>query len=113
MSRVLRRFTQACASMTVAVYEPLISNWVSGATLYTTAHHLVRRAYTSGRIGKVYPTAVKGLMASQLQRSDVENSCARISRRWWAESEEMTDEVHSQDVAQRLNHKRSAKGSCL
>jgi hypothetical protein len=56
--------------MTVAVYEPLIANWASGLTLYNTALHMVRRAYTSGRAERAHTTAVKGLVASRSRQSD-------------------------------------------
>jgi hypothetical protein len=43
MSTELRRFNEAYATMTLAVYEPLILRWVSGWNLYTCATTLAGR----------------------------------------------------------------------
>ncbi|HWL38647.1 MAG TPA: hypothetical protein VNO75_00220, partial [Gemmatimonadaceae bacterium] len=46
----LRKFSEAYATMTVAVYEPLIVNWVSSATIATTADAIALRLQKARRI---------------------------------------------------------------
>ncbi len=48
MTTELKRFTDAYASMTVAVYEPLIVRWVSGTRLWTLADAAAKGALTKG-----------------------------------------------------------------
>lgn len=51
MTSTLRRFTDAYASMTVAVYEPLVVRWYSRAHLWLLADGLLRRAAGKGTSG--------------------------------------------------------------
>ena len=57
MSTELHRFTEAYATMTLAVYEPLIIRWVSGWTLYTCATTLANRMQKAQRISTEQPFA--------------------------------------------------------
>jgi hypothetical protein len=50
MSTELRRFTEAYATMTLAVYEPLIIRWVSGWNLYTCATTMAGRMQKARRM---------------------------------------------------------------
>ena len=43
MTTVLKKYTQAYATMTVATYEPLILRWISGWTIYTAANSMAWR----------------------------------------------------------------------
>jgi hypothetical protein len=63
MPTQLRKFEEAYATMTVAVYEPLILKWVSGWTLYNLADGITWRAVKGVHIefdpnvNKVFSTA--------------------------------------------------------
>jgi hypothetical protein len=57
MSTELPRFTEAYATMTLAVYEPLIIRWVSGWTLYTCATTLANRMQKARRMAVEQPFA--------------------------------------------------------
>jgi hypothetical protein len=50
MTTELRRFTEAYATMTIAVYEPLVIHWVSGWNLHTCATVLAGRLQKARRI---------------------------------------------------------------
>src|SRR3954466_6282895 len=47
MTTQLKRFTEAYAVMTIAVYEPLIARWYSKQGFATIAQGLVRRAVSA------------------------------------------------------------------
>src|SRR5690606_5235142 len=52
MATTLERFTDAYATMTVAVYEPLVIRWVSGYSIHVLASTLAWRAQKAPRLSE-------------------------------------------------------------
>lgn len=71
MTTEIAKFKEAYATMTVAVYEPLILRWVSGWTIRTIAGTVAKRMARARLIGQVHalPTAQAVASAQSLSRT--------------------------------------------
>jgi hypothetical protein len=58
MATSLRRYSAAYATMTVAVYEPIVVRWVSTYALHVLASQLAWRAQKAKRLSSKMPTAL-------------------------------------------------------
>lgn len=72
MTTELKRFTDSYASMTVAVYEPLIVRWFSQQVLWTIADSMAKRAVSSGSLSKNALTAAPRMLSRSALPEDLE-----------------------------------------